>query len=105
MAKELFLGLDLSTQSLTAVVIDLSNKEIRQNSLNFDNRYPSYKTEGGVIICEDPKVAHSDPRMWIEALDDILNWLKEKGLTAHIRGIGVSAQQHGSEYLNHDGPK
>lgn len=104
MAKELFLGLDLSTQSLTAVVIDLSNKEIRQNSLNFDDRYPSYKTEGGVIICEDPKVVHSDPRMWIEALDDILNWLKEKGLTAHIRGIGVSAQQHGSVYLNQDAP-
>lgn len=56
MAKELFLGLDLSTQSLTAVVIDLSKKEIRQNSLNFDDRYPSYKTEGGVIICEDSRL-------------------------------------------------
>ncbi|MBC8247183.1 MAG: hypothetical protein H8E81_06330, partial [Deltaproteobacteria bacterium] len=70
--RRLFLGLDLSTQSLTAVVIDRSGDFIEQFSINFDERYASYKTEGGVLIGEDPTVAHSDPNMWMEALDHML---------------------------------
>ena len=98
--RRLFLGLDLSTQSLTAVVIDRSGDFIEQFSINFDERYASYKTEGGVLIGEDPTVAHSDPNMWMEALDHMLLLLKEKELTRHICSIAVSAQQHGSVYLN-----
>lgn len=96
-----FLGLDLSTQGLTAVVIDASSGEIDEFSLNFDDRYPSYETQDGVLVGEDPGVVHADPRMWVEAVNDILRLLKEKGLTPHIRSIGVSAQQHGTVYLNH----
>ena len=33
-----FLGLDLSTQSLTAVVVDISNGDIQQAALNFEVR-------------------------------------------------------------------
>ncbi len=98
--RRLFLGLDLSTQSLTALAIDRSGDFIEQFSINFDERYPSYKTEGGVLIGDDPTVAHSDPNMWMEALDDMLALLKEKELTRHICSIAVSAQQHGSVYLN-----
>jgi xylulokinase len=38
--------------------------------------------------------------MWIEALDDMLDWLNQKELSRKIGGIGVSAQQHGTVYLN-----
>jgi xylulokinase len=38
--------------------------------------------------------------MWIEALGDMLDWLNQKGLSRKIDGIGVSAQQHGTVYLN-----
>ncbi len=95
-----FLGLDLSTQSLTAVVVEISNGDIQQTALTFDEQYPAYKTQGGVIIGDDPTVVHANPRMWVEAVDDILDILKKKGLTKQIRAIGVSAQQHGSVYLN-----
>ena len=98
--RRFFLGLDLSTQSLTAVVIDKSGDYIELFSINFDERYPSYKTEGGVLVGDDPTVVHSDPNMWMEALDDMLALLKEKELTRHICSIAVSAQQHGSVYLN-----
>jgi xylulokinase len=47
-------------------------------------------------------VVHADPQMWLEALDDILAWLKKKKLSTQIRAMGVSAQQHGSVYLNQD---
>jgi sugar (pentulose or hexulose) kinase len=94
-----FLGLDLSTQSLTAVLIDLSGEEIQQFSINFDETYPAYGTAGGVITGDDPTVVYADPRMWIAAVDDMLTLLNATGFTPRIRSIGVSAQQHGSVYL------
>ena len=100
MAKNCFLGLDLSTQSLTAVVIGSNTGDLRRHAVHFDSRYPSYQTSDGVIIGDDPRVAHVDPRMWIEALDDMLEWLNQGGLSRKIGGIGVSAQQHGTVYLN-----
>jgi len=45
-----FLGLDSSTQSLSAVVIDLdSRKVIYEKSLNFDQALPQFKTRNGVL--------------------------------------------------------
>jgi xylulokinase len=102
MSKSLFLGLDLSTQSLTVVIINPGSKKIRQHSFNFDECYPAYQTTGGIIIGDDPAVVHADPKMWIEALDDMLAWLKKKNLSSKISAIGVSAQQHGSVYLHQD---
>ncbi|MEJ2282300.1 MAG: FGGY family carbohydrate kinase [Desulfobacterales bacterium] len=100
MAKNLFLGLDLSTQSLTAAVIEPATGDLQRHAISFDSCYPSYQTTGGVIIGDDPGVARVDPRMWIEALDDMLDWLNQKGLSGHLRAIGVSAQQHGTVFLN-----
>ncbi len=102
MSQNLFLGLDLSTQSLTVVVIEPLSNELQQHAMNFDSRYPAYQTAGGVSIGDDPTVVHADPKMWVEALDDMLAWLKKKNLPPKIRAIGVSAQQHGSVYLNQD---
>ncbi|MEJ2727493.1 MAG: FGGY family carbohydrate kinase [Deltaproteobacteria bacterium] len=102
MPTNLYLGLDLSTQSLTAVVIDPLNKTLQKHAINFDSSYPDYQTSGGVISGDAPGEVHADPQMWLEALDDMLAWLKQKKLAPKISGIGVSAQQHGSVYLNQD---
>ena len=100
MSKNYYLGLDLSTQSLTAVVIEPASGDLQQYSTNFDISYPSYHTTDGVNIGDDPTEVTVNPRMWIEALDDMLSQLSKTGLTPHIQGISVSAQQHGSVYLN-----
>jgi xylulokinase len=100
MTEKKFLGLDLSTQSLTAVVVKPATGDLHRHAIHFDSCYPSYQTTDGVIISDDPRVSHVDPRMWIEALDDMLDWLNQKGLSREIGGIGVSAQQHGTVYLN-----
>ena len=100
MAKNCFLGLDLSTQSLTAVLIVPATDDLHRHTIHFDSYYPSYRTTDGVIIGDDSRVAHVNPRMWIEALGDMLDWLNQKGLSRKIDGIGVSAQQHGTVYLN-----
>ncbi|MEW5910034.1 MAG: FGGY family carbohydrate kinase [Thermodesulfobacteriota bacterium] len=100
MKQEYYLGLDLSTQSLTATAIDLQHQELITHALNYDACYSRYGTEGGVIISDDPRVVHANPEMWIEALDDLFAWLAGKNIPPQTRAISISAQQHGTVYLN-----
>ncbi|HTR42050.1 MAG TPA: FGGY family carbohydrate kinase [Pseudomonadales bacterium] len=101
MAK-LFLGLDSSTQSLSAVVIDYDRRKVvYEKSLNFDRVLPRYKTRNGVLPNRDPLVKHSPPLMWAEALDLLLAMMKKDGVALNeILAISGSGQQHGSVYLN-----
>jgi xylulokinase len=101
MAK-LFLGLDSSTQSLSAVVIDLDSRRlVYEKSLNFDQSLPHYKTQNGVLLNRDPLVKHSSPLMWAEALDLIFKQMKKDGVAlGKILAISGSGQQHGSVYFN-----
>jgi xylulokinase len=96
-----FLGLDLSTQSLTALVVSPQFGVVRQLSINFDRAYPRYGTRGGVPPSPDPMQVHVDPMMWVEALEDLLRLLQREALTDRIAAMAVSAQQHGTVYLNH----
>jgi xylulokinase len=99
---ELFLGLDLSTQSLSAVVIDYERRKVvYDKSLNFDRALPHYQTQNGVLPYSDPLVKRSSPLMWAEALDLLFAGMKKDGVTlGEILAISGSAQQHGSVYLN-----
>ena len=101
MAK-LFLGLDSSTQSLSAVVIDLdSRKVVYEKSLNFDAALPHYKTHNGVLPNRDPLVKHSSPLMWAEALDLMFAAMKKDGVAlGQVLAISGCGQQHGSVYFN-----
>jgi len=98
--EDFFLGLDLSTQSITAMVISLSEGATHRFSISFDDAYPTYHTKDGVLFGETPTEVFADPRMWAEALDGMLLLLKNHNLTGSIRAVGVSAQQHGTVYLN-----
>ncbi len=105
MAK-LFLGLDSSTQSLSAVLIDLdTRKVVYEKSLNFDQALPQYKTQNGVLPNRNPLVKHSSPLMWAEALDLLFSAMKQDGVAlAEVLAISGSGQQHGSVYLNDRAP-
>lgn len=104
--ERLFLGLDSSTQSLTATVIDAdARRTVAQVSLNFDATLPAYGTRNGVLRGADPAVVHAPPLMWAEALDRIFARLPGDGVDlASILAIAVSGQQHGSVYLNDRAP-
>jgi len=99
---KLFLGLDSSTQSLSAVVIDLdTRKVVYEKSLNFDNALPQFKTKNGVLANRDPLVKHSTPLLWAAALDLLFAQMKkDKVALAKIIAISGAGQQHGSVYLN-----
>jgi xylulokinase len=98
----LYLGLDSSTQSLTAIVVESDTRSVVfQDSLVFDEALPQYGTTHGVLPRGAPDEAVSSPSMWAEALDVILGRLAASGLDLRqLRAISGSAQQHGSVYLN-----
>lgn len=101
----LYLGLDCSTQSLTALVIEIENDRRRvvfNSSLNFDRDFPQYGTTGGVRRGVGENEVFASPVMWADALDRMMARLARAADIdiENIRAISGSAQQHGSVYLN-----
>jgi xylulokinase len=98
----LFLGFDVSTQSLTALVIDYdSRRVVRADTFGFDEALPAHGTRNGVLRHPDPKVVHSPPLMWAEALDLMFARLHEGGVDlGSVLAVSGSGQQHGSVYMN-----
>ena len=99
----LYLGLDSSTQSLSAVVIEIAGDRRRvvcTDSFTFDASLPRYGTQHGVLPSADPRVAYSSPRMWAEALDTMMARLSRAIDVSQVAAVCGSAQQHGSVYLN-----
>jgi xylulokinase len=96
-----YLGLDSSTQSLSALVIDLdAGKVVADRSVNFGERLPQYKSPRGFLAHDDQRIKHADPLMWVEALDLVLQDLREAGVDlGRVRAVSGAAQQHGSVYL------
>jgi xylulokinase len=97
-----YLGLDSSTQSLTAIVIDSDMRRVvLQDTLSFDSALPQYGTQHGVLPRTAPDVAVSSPLMWAEALEVMFRRIAASGLDlSRLAAISGSAQQHGSVYLN-----
>jgi xylulokinase len=96
-----YLGLDSSTQSLSALLIDTdAGKVVANRSLNFGERLPQYDSPKGFLVNRDEAVRHSDPLMWVEALDLLLGELRDGGVDLRrVAGISGAGQQHGSVYL------
>jgi len=97
-----YLGLDSSTQSLSAVVIDTDAGEVvLDESVQFGTDLPQYDSPNGFLANDDPLVRHSDPLMWLDALDLLCERAKANGFDwSKVAGISGSGQQHGSVYLN-----
>ena len=85
----LYLGLDSSTQSLTAIVLEIDGDRRRvvfEDSLSFDERFPEYGTEHGVLPGADPAVAVSSPLLWVAALDAMMARVASRGRRRAARG-------------------
>jgi xylulokinase len=97
----MFLGLDSSTQSLTAVLIDPASGEIvTQLSVNFGAELPQYGAPSGFIPGGANGEVHADPRMWLDALDLLFSRLAAAADLSTVEMIAGSGQQHGSVYLD-----
>ncbi len=97
-------GLDSSTQSLSAIVIDVDHgrgEVVFDAAVSYDEDLPHYGTRHGVLPDADPLVVVSSPLLWADALDLLLARLARSGLDLRrLAAISGSGQQHGSVYLN-----
>lgn len=97
-----FLGLDSSTQSLTGLVIDTQTGQLdAEVSIHFDTHFKAtYGIDKGVLHLGRGQI-HSAPLMWAEALDLLLQTLRDRGSDlGQIQAVSGSGQQHGTVYLN-----
>ncbi len=97
-----FLGLDSSTQSLSALVIDTDTGAVALDAaVNFGKDLPQYESPQGVLPNADSRICHSDPLMWAEAVDLLLQRVKDSGFDwSKVEAISGAGQQHGSVFLN-----
>jgi len=97
----MFLGLDASTQSLSAIIIDPATGTVAaRESINFGADLPQYNSPHGFIPGGKNGEVHADPRMWLEALDLLLSRLRESADLSKISVVAGDGQQHGSVYLD-----
>ncbi len=99
----MYLGLDASTQSLSAILIDSDQGEIiAEESVNFGAEFPKYGSPNGFRTSSAEGVVSASPLMWLDALDLVLQRLCDKGIDLEqVRAVCGAGQQHASVYLNH----
>ncbi|WP_026620693.1 xylulokinase [Ensifer sp. WSM1721] len=86
----MYLGLDLGTSGVKAMLIDEDQKIIGSASAALDVSRPH------------PGWSEQDPADWIRAAEEAINGLKETHAQAlaAVRGIGLSGQMHGATLLD-----
>jgi len=95
------LGIDFSTQSCSAIIIDTeAGKLIAESSINFGERLPQYNAPNGFIPHGPGGEVHSDPGMWLDGLELVLDELAQNCDLSKVEAISGAGQQHGSVYLN-----
>lgn len=89
----LFLGLDISTQQLKAVVTNGDGAPTRHAAVQFDRDLPRYGTANGAIRGPDQGEVTSPVEMWLEAVDLLLEKLRNSGVDFRaIRAVSGAAQ-------------
>ncbi|THH32532.1 hypothetical protein EUX98_g1660 [Antrodiella citrinella] len=99
----LFLGLDLSTQGLKAVLITEDSQVVHEASVRFDQDLPQYGTVNGAVRGPGEGEVTSPVKMWLEAIDLLMQRIKATGVqTSRILGVSGDGQQHGSVFWSSD---
>ena len=96
------LGLDFSTQSCKALVLDISGaKVLRTDSFDYDTTLPNYRTKGGVLQSRLPEIRHTSPSMLLEALDLVFSRLQKNDIDLGLIGaVKIDAMQHCTIYTD-----
>ncbi|KAF8887311.1 hypothetical protein BD779DRAFT_512986 [Infundibulicybe gibba] len=103
--EPLFLGFDLSTQQLKALLLTPAHTIAHECAVHFDRDLPHYGTTGGAHHGPVPHEVTSPVAMWLEALDRVVQMVSDAGVSVRdIKAVGGAAQQHGSVYWSTAAP-
>ncbi|KAI0046224.1 actin-like ATPase domain-containing protein [Auriscalpium vulgare] len=99
----LFLGLDLSTQQLKAIIIAEDSQVVHDVAVGFDRDLPQYGTTNGAIRGPGEGEVASPVAMFVEAMDLLMQRMKDAGVDfGRISAVSGAGQQHGSVYWSAD---
>ena len=104
--KRLSLGLDISTQSISAVLVDIDSREmVFQYSLDYqkDTRLKQYGIQGQNYILppKNEGEANQPAKMFLAALEALFADMKSAGQPMRdIQICNISAQQHSHAYMS-----
>jgi xylulokinase len=108
MKRRLALGLDLSTQSLSLVVLDIDSRtKVYEHSLDYlkDQRLDGFgiRRKDYIVPPRTEGEADQPPNLFLAALDVIFSDMKDADVALKdIVVINNSGQQHGHVYMNHN---
>ncbi|CRL05199.1 CLUMA_CG018159, isoform A [Clunio marinus] len=90
---------------LKAVILNERLEILQQSEVKFDeDSSGEFGVSGGVCMGENKNEYYVNPKMWVKAVDTVLDRLIFEGADFSIvAGISGSAQQHGSVYWNKHG--
>ncbi|KAM3554690.1 hypothetical protein MY1884_005991 [Beauveria asiatica] len=102
----LYLGFDLSTQQLKAIVVGSDLQTVARAHVDFDADFgPAYGITKGVHVRPSTGQVYAPVALWLDSLDLVLARLVAAATPrrmARIRGVAGAGQQHGSVYWNAD---
>lgn len=94
------LGLDLSTQSATALVLDTAKgTTVARARAAFGADFPDRGHPEGFLRGGQGGEVHADPLLWLDGLELALERLAKLTDLSQVDAVSVSGQQHGSVYL------
>ncbi|KGQ01223.1 hypothetical protein PAAG_12081 [Paracoccidioides lutzii Pb01] len=97
----LYIGFDLSTQQLKALVVTSDLRVVHIAIFDFDADSHGFPMKNGVQTNEAEHEVFAPVAMWLQALDGVLLQLKRQGLDfGRVCAISGAGQQHGSVYWN-----
>ncbi|EEB89125.1 hypothetical protein MPER_12818 [Moniliophthora perniciosa FA553] len=89
-----FLGFDLSTQQLKAVLVNEDTSIAHESAVHFDNDLPSYGTVNGAIKGPDEGEVTSPVAMWLDAFDLLMERMNKAGVDFSTIAAISGAGQH-----------
>ena len=100
----LYLGFDLSTQQLKGIAVSSDLKVSYEAVFDFDSDARGFNIKKGVLTNEAECEVYAPVAMWLQAIDTVLQRLKDKGIDfSRVKGISGAGQQHGSVYWSQEG--
>ena len=103
--SDVYLGIDLGTQSIKCIFIELIDNINENNSEKIGKIILKGQSSSFDVISEKNGYAEQDPSLWITGLKEALSnaFQVDNTIKNRIRAISVSGQQHGLVSINREG--
>lgn len=98
--KNIALGIELSTQSAKWIALDIHTAGVVGSaSIVYDEAFPEYGTDGGVLKHVDPQRRESPTALFLDAIDAVFSSMDGNDIPlGRVVSVKCDAQQHATVY-------